>query len=297
MIAAGPVGWLFPAPGGVLFAPDLVNGKTTVIDLRAQQIEDVLDGISMPHFGSLRDRYLVLAQQLLVASYPERVILNRYDVPIHRPWQALVAADNTVLLVLERDPEGGEGSSSLVAVDLGQGRLVYRRPLPGDVRHFALSPSLAVIALADVEADRVVLADPATLVPRRVIEVTGKPLDVAFVGDGSFLVIAVAKDGAGELFITRLKRAKDGDVVIKKQWHLGLAGSPVRMAASPDGRRVAVGLAAGTLQVLDAVDRVPEGVFELPAAPRDVVWCDPSIPGPDLPDWSDDDPPTLDLGG
>jgi hypothetical protein len=36
---------------------------------------------------------------------------------------------------------------------------------------------------------------------------------------------------------------------------------------------------------------------ELPEAPRDVVWCDPSIEGPLVPDWSDDDKPTLDLGG
>ena len=35
-LTTGPVAWLFPAPGGVLFAPDLVHGSTAVIDLRTQ---------------------------------------------------------------------------------------------------------------------------------------------------------------------------------------------------------------------------------------------------------------------
>ena len=40
-----------------------------------------------------------------------------------------------------------------------------------------------------------------------------------------------------------------------------------------------------------------DATADLGAAPRDIVWCDPSIEGPLLPDWSDDDAPTLDLGG
>ena len=37
--------------------------------------------------------------------------------------------------------------------------------------------------------------------------------------------------------------------------------------------------------------------IDLPGKPRDVVWCDPTREGPLLPDWSDEKPRELDLGG
>ena len=138
-IPSGPVAWLFPAPGGTLFAPDLVNGKTTVVDLRTQSAGEAIDGVTMPHFGSLADRYVVVSNQILVVSYPERALMNRYEIAFESPWLVEVAVDNTVLLVLERDPAGA-GPAAMVAVNLSEGRLVYRRPLGSDVRHFALSP-------------------------------------------------------------------------------------------------------------------------------------------------------------
>ena len=65
-IQTGPVAWLFPAPGGTLFAPDLVHGKTTVVDLLSMSARDVIDGVTMPHFGSFPDRYVVLGRRLLI---------------------------------------------------------------------------------------------------------------------------------------------------------------------------------------------------------------------------------------
>ena len=127
-ISAGPVAWLFPAPGGILFAPDLVNSRTTVVDLRTLSLRETIPGVTMPRFGTLADRYLVLAQQLLVMSYPDRALMNRFEIPFESPWQVEILAGNTVLLVLERLPQGG-GEVRLTAVNLGEGRLVYRRPL------------------------------------------------------------------------------------------------------------------------------------------------------------------------
>jgi len=202
-----------------------------------------------------------------------------------------------VVLVLERLPEGG-GEAIMTAVNLVEGRLVYRRPLRGDVRHFALSVPLGIMALAEAENDRVVLADPATLTPLAVFPIEGKPVDLVFAEDGSTLVVAVKRpDGGGDLLIWKIKSEKKEGLKRKKEWTVPLAAEPVRLANSPDGRHVAAGLTSGELQILDLKHRLLVATAELPEMPRDVVWCDPSIEGPLLPDWSDDDEPTLDLGG
>jgi hypothetical protein len=295
-LATGPVAWLFPAPGGILFAPDLVHGSTAVIDLRTQTAGVPLAGVTMPRFGQLTDRYVVVSGQVLVVSYPERALMNRFELAFERPWQVAVAADNSVLLVLEREPEG-EGGAVFSAVNLGDGRLVYRRPLEGDVRQFALSPTLGVVAFADRAAGRVVLAEPASLARQAVFDAAGRPADLAFVGDGSTLTVAAASDTGGTLHIWKLTRKKERPIEIRKSWQLPLAAAPLRLAASPDGRFVAVALADGRLHVVDVAERLPVRSVELGAPPRDLVWCDPTIPGPSLPVWSDTAPPSLDLGG
>ena len=296
-IPSGPVAWLFPAPGGTLFAPDLVGGSTTVIDLATQTFRERIDGVTMPRFGSFPDRYLVVASRLLLVSYPERALMNSYEIAFHNPWQVAVIADNGVLLVLERDPMG-EGESSMVAVNLRDGRLVYRRPLGGDIRHFALSPPLAVIALGDAATGRVVLTDPATLTTRADFAVGGSPVDLVFVDMGSILAVASQlPDGGGELVLWKIKADKKKGLVQKKEWRIPLEGQPVRLAASPDERLVAVAFEDGRVQIIDVDSRETVQTAVLNEAPRDIVWCDPSLPGPILPEWTDDAPPTLDLGG
>jgi hypothetical protein len=296
-IPSGPVAWLFPAPGGLLFAPDLVNSRTTVLDLRTLTPRDSIPGVTMPRFGTLPDRYLVLARQLLVMSYPDRALLNRFEIPFERPWQVAVLADNTVLLVLERSPNGGS-EVIMTAVNLGEGRLVYRLPLGGDVRHFAISINLGLMALAQAEGDQVIVVDPATLKPVTALSSEGTPVDLVFAEDGSTLVTAVERsDGGGDLLIWKLKQEKNKGLQKKKEWKVSLLAAPVRLAVSPDGHHVAVGLASGELQIIDLDSREVVATANLRAAPRDVVWCDPSIEGPLLPDWSDDDEPTLGLGG
>ena len=296
-IPTGPVAWLFPAPGGTLFAPDLVHGKTTVVDLRTVRKLDTIDGVTMPHFGDFSDRYVVLGKQVLVVSYPERAVIDIFDVRFERPWQVAVVAGNTVLVVLERSPDGGS-VPVMTAMNLGEGKVSYRRSLSGDVRHFAISPRLGVIALADADSSRVVLADPATLSLRAAFPVIGKPVDLVFAAGGDFLVVALEKeDGGGELAIWKIKDDRKKGLYRKREWTVPLAGSPVRIAVSPDERDVAVGLATAELQIVRVENQEVVVSAKLPAAPRDVVWCDPSTEGPLVPEWSDNNEPELDLSG
>jgi DNA-binding beta-propeller fold protein YncE len=295
--SSGPVAWLFPAPGGVLFAPDLVHSRTTVIDLRSLTVQELISGVTMPHFGQLTDRYLVLSNQLLVMSYPERALINRFEIGFEHPWQVAVVADDTVLFVLERSPEG-DGDASLTAVNLSEGRLVFRRPLGGDVRRFALSFSLGLMALAAADTQSVLLVDPATLAPISAFPIEGKPVDVAFAAGGSTLLTAVQRnDGAGEILIWELKREKKKGLRRKKEWTVPLETAPIRLATSPDERHVAAALESAQLQVVELKGRVQVMSVGLSEVPRDVVWCNPWTEGPLVPDWSDDDAPSLGLEG
>jgi len=250
----------------------------------------------MPHFGTMTDRYVVVGGNVLVMSYPERALIDRFDLEIDHPWQVEVLADNSVLMVLERRPDG-LGGTAVAALNLGGGELVYRRPLSGDVRHMAFSPLLGVMALAEASSNRVFLVDPGTLAPVAVYEVPGVPVDLAFADGGATLVVAIARDdGRGELVMWKIKTGKEG-LERKKEWIVELAGEPLRMAVSPDLRHVAVGLASASLQVVEVANQRPGATVNLPAAPRDVVWCDPAAEGPLVPEWSDKEPPQLDLGG
>jgi hypothetical protein len=296
-ISTGPVAWLFPAPGGTLFAPDLVHGKTTVINLLSLATETPIDGVTMPHFGIRSDRYVALTKHILILSYPERALMNRIDVGFEHPWQVEVHAEDSVLVVLERLPDGGE-NATLSIVKLDEGKLVYRRPLSSDIRHFSFSPTLGVIALADPDAGRVLLADPSTLATAAEFKVPGRPVDLAFVEGGSTLAVAIERDdGGGELAIWKIKPDNKDTLQRKKEWTVLLAGAPVRLASSPDYRHVVVGLKTKELQVVRIEKQEVVALVKLPDVPRDVVWCDPLREGPLIPDWSDDDPTTLDLSG
>ena len=152
--------------------------------------------------------------------------------------------------------------------------------------------------LPDASKARVVLADPGTLTSQAVFAVTGSPVDLVFVDGGAVLVVAseAADGGAGALDLWKIKADKKHGLVRKKEWKVQLEGRPVKISVAPDQRHIAVGLAHGGLQILDVETKTVVQAADLPAAPRDVVWCEPSPPGPTLPDWSDDDPPVLNLG-
>jgi hypothetical protein len=292
----GKVGWLYPAPAGVLFAPDLIRGRTTVFDLLGQAVAARLDAVTMPHFGPQPDRYVVVLGEVMMLSYPDRAIVSRFDAAIDHPWQVIVIS-STAVLVLDRQPDG-EGGSTLIAADPISRRVVYRRRLPGDVRRMAISRELGLIAFADSGSARIRLVEPLTLAPVAEFATAGPAVDVAFLSDGKALVAAVeTPGGAGGAHVWRLKKKKTG-LRIRREAAVGLSAAPVRLAPWPGGHRVAVGLATGTIEILD-LDSKKERVarrIDLPGVPRDVVWCDPTRPGPSLPDWSDDKPPELVIG-
>lgn len=291
----GPVGWLFEGPGGVLFAPDLVNGRTTVIDTRSAAVADRFDGITMPHFAPSGDRYAVVAGEVLLVTYPERAVITRFDADIQRPWQVEMISD-TVLLALERSPDQ-PGEATLDAVDMVARQVVFRHRLPGDVQGFALSLELGLLAVADASTSAVTLMAPATMTPMASLTAGGPVRGVAFC-DGpstSLAAIAAAGDTGGELRVWVLKSGKDG-IKVKKERSLPLEAAPSRLAVAPAGDRVAVALDPVGLLIVNLESLLVERTVPLPAEPRDVVWCDPSRQGPLLPDWSDDDPPELRLG-
>jgi hypothetical protein len=270
----------------VLFAPDLVAGSTTAIDLRTGTVLERFDGVTTPIFGGAADRYVVAARDLLLVSYPERSLINKVGAELERPWQVLVTEDLGVVFVLERDPVAG-GPSRLVAVDLQAGSVAYRETLPGEVVHMALSHSLRVLALADRAGRRALVVDPSTLAVHLSLEVAGEAVDVAFAGQGRVLAVAVAEAAAGGVLqMVELKAGRHG--LSHKKPHLCPLGSrPQRLAVDPNGRRVAVGLAAGGIVIAEVPKANLVSEVDVPGELRDLVWCDPAEEGPLLPEWSD----------
>jgi hypothetical protein len=283
----GPVAWLFPAPGGALFAPDLVGGRTTRIDLRAVEVAERIDAVTMPWFGEVADRYLTVADELLVVSYPDRSIVSRVPEEVRHPWQVVLAGGDTYALVLDRDPAGG-GRSELVIADLAEGRTALRRATGGDVIRFALAGA-GLVAVVDVAANQLRLARAATLATEAAADLPGRPVDlVTFGEDRDQLVVAVATgQAAGLLMRWKIKESGDG-VRLVEATRRALGAPPARIAAAPDGARLAVALADGTVVIHDGRKLEPSTRIGLGGSPRDLKWCDPTLPGPKLPEWSDD---------
>ena len=291
----GPVGWLFPAPGGLLFAPDVINARTSVINLRSLAVVDRMDGLTMPHFGTNPDRYTAIADEIIMLSYPDRAVMARIPARIQHPWQVIVAPDDAALLILERLPDAGTGIH-MTTVNLITRQVVYRRPLSGDIRHMALSPQLGLLALADAETRYVHLAEPATLSPMAARPIPGQPVDVAFTHGGKILATAVdTGDGAGVLDLALFKTSKKG-MKLDKEFTIPLAGAPVRIAPSPGGHYVALALEGGSVVVINVDEREIIGTGTLPDTPRDLRWCDPTREGPMTPEWSDGEAASPDFG-
>jgi hypothetical protein len=291
----GPVGWLFPAPGGILFAPDVVNGTTTVINLRSQTVAERVDGITMPHFGTTPDRYTAIADEVITLSYPDRAVMARIPARIAHPWQVIVAPDDAAMLILERLPDGSTGIH-MTTVNLITRQVVYRRPLRGDIRHIALSPRLGILALADADADKVHLVEPSTLTPMAARPTPGHPVDVAFTHEDQILATAVdTGDGAGLLDLALFKIGKKGHR-LDKEFSIPLNATPVRLAASPGGSFVAVAMEGGLVSIVDIDHREIVTTGALAGPTRDLRWCDPSREGPMMPNWSDGEPDLPDFG-
>lgn len=281
---SGPVGRLFPAPGGVLFAPDLIHGRTLVLDLRGPREVERLEGVTLPSFGGQDDRYVVALHNVIVFSYPERTAMVTVEAEIQRPWQVLVTEDGRTVFVLERLP-GGEGGSVLTLVDLALRKVAARVASPSDVRHMAFSQGLGLLAVANGTSGAVELLAPEALAAVLAVEPQGVPVDVGFVDD-HLVAVGASLDGGGWLQSWRVRSRRSG-LRLRGPTTVALPQDPVRLALAPGGEWAAVGLAGAKLVFVDhRRGRVVREV-ELGAPPRDVVWCDPGRRAPLLPDWSD----------
>ncbi len=286
-VETGPVGWLYPAPGALLFAPDTVDGRTTVIELRSGTVAERLAGVTLPVFGQADDRYVVAVPgRVLVVSFPDRVVLSEHEVDLRRPWRTGVSADGLFLYVLERP---GAGAPAAVAVvDLLAGTLAGRKELPGDAVDMVLLEELGLVALAEPEEGAIELRSGSSLDVEARIEGGGAPAALAWNGT-HWLWAAESHGDAGAVERWRIQRRSKG-LSARPKGRLALPARPVRMAVDPAGRWLAVGAEGDELWIVPAgLDRLARRVT-LPAPPRDVVWPDLDRPGPLLPEWSDRGP-------
>lgn len=293
-LETGPVGFLFPAPAGVLFAPDVVNSRTTVIDLRSGRVVERISGVTMPHFGPRKDRYLVVAGALTMVSFPERSLIFRMDGTFDRPWQVQLGPEGMTVLILERRPSG-EGGTTISAVDLMHRRVVYSKAFDHDLVRFAMAPARGVMAVIDRTAGDVVLLDSMTLAEIRRLPVPDGATDVVVLSGGKELVVAGA---SGRLLRWELKLKKDVLEVVTDDPIL-IPGRTMRLAVGPDGRLVAAATDLQRLIVVDSKKDEKIGQWEIPASLRDFQWIDPEQRGPLLPSWSDQGfgPEGANLGG
>jgi hypothetical protein len=293
-VPTGPVAWLFPAPGGRLYAPDLVHQRTSLIDVATGTVSEELDGISMPRFGMMPDRYLVVGRDLLVVSYPDRAPIARVEVGLDSPWQVIVTPDDMAVIVLDRRRDDDVGIR-LVGVDLVHHQVSFRVPLEADVVRMAMSMQLGVLALANRTAGSVDLYRLATLEPLVSLPLESAPEDLVFAGDPEVLAVVRSTGAAGELCLWRLKVDKTGSLMLKKDRRVALPSPPRRLVADPWSTRLAVVGEDAVVRLFEAGSRHPFTTLELPGVPRDVVWFDPHRSGPMLPEWSDGKPRPLSI--
>lgn len=280
-IESGPVGFLFPAPGGVVFAPDLIHNRTSIIDLRLGRVKKILNFMDMPRFTVWKDRYIVLAGDLLMLSYPERSLIFRMKAEITSPWQIYSTEDGMSLLVLERAPDGG-GPSALTALDLGVRKRVFRKSFSADMVRFAQMEDPGVLVLADRSGSQILVLDPTTLRPLRKFPMTEAPSDLISVGN----VLYASGDG-GKIRRWRLEARRDGDLKVDELDSIPTDGRVSRMAVSPDGLFFAAASARGKLQIFESRKARQVREIDIPRETRDLVWINPQEKGPILPLWSD----------
>ena len=282
-VETGPVAWLFPGPGGLLFAPDLVHGRTTVVDLRTRGVAQRMDKVTMPRFGAASDRYVVVAGDVLIVGWPDRALLSRIEAEIRHPWQTFISRDSRILVVFERRHSGGV-TPTLWLVDLVEHRVVQRVPLEASALNVEMIPSMGLVAVASGE-EGVLLRDAATLLPVTQVEVEGRAVDLGWSGAERLLLVGVAHGEAGSVRRLELRTKKDR-LRVKERPALELPAPVVHLALSPEGSWAGVAAASGEVTVFHVASGERVSSARLSGEPRDLVWCDPGRPGPLLPQWS-----------
>lgn len=281
-LETGPVGFLFPAPAGIVFAPDVLNNRTTVIDLQSGRVIELIPGVTMPHFGPRKDRYLVVAGALTMVSFPERSLIFRIDGEFDRPWHVQLGPEGTTVLILERRPSG-EGGTTISAVDLIHRRIVYSKTFDHDLVRFTMAPGVGVMVVVDRTTGDIVLLDSLTLAEIRRLPVPGGATDVVALSGGKMLV---ASGADGRLLRWKLK-VKDDALTEELEDPILVPGRTLRLAVGPDGRLIAAATDQERLIVVDSKKGGEIGHWPIPSELRDFRWIDTEQQGPLLPSWSD----------
>ncbi len=281
-LETGPVGFLFPSPAGILFAPDIVNGRTTVIDVSSGRVVELMSGVTMPHFGPRPDRYLVVAGALTMVSFPERSLIFRMEGAFDRPWQVELGPEGTTVLILERVPSGERGAT-ISAVDLIHRRVVFSKEFEHDLVRFDMAPASGVMAVVDRTTGEIVLLNSMTLEEIRRLPVPDGATDVVVLKEGKELVAA----GASGILLRWTLKVKSDHLEVKPDDPFTIPGRALRLAVGPDGRLVAAATDQGRLVVIDSKKGDAIGQWEVPSPLRDLQWIDSDQRGPLLPSWSD----------
>lgn len=281
-LETGPVGFLFPAPAGILYAPDIVNNRTTVIDLQSGRVVELISGVTMPHFGPRKDRYLVVAGALTMVSFPERSLIFKIDGEFDRPWDVQLGPEGTTVLILERGPSG-EGGATISAVDLIHRRIVYSKAFDHDLVRFSMVPAAGVMAVVDRTTGEIVLLSSLTLDEMRRLTVPGGATDVVALSGGEILV---ASGADGHLLQWKLK-VKNDELNVELEDPIVVPGRTIRLAVGPDDRLIAAATDQECLIVVDSKKGDEIGQWPIPSALRDFQWVDTDQRGPLLPSWSD----------
>ena len=263
-VPTGPLGWLYPAPGGMLYAPDTRRGRTTAIDLATGRVADTFKGLMMPVFGAADERYVdAVRGRVLIAAYPDRLVLEDWEVPLERPWRVRISNDGLTLYVLDRPRQGG----AVVKIDLLSGRVQARVALPREPDEMILLEELGILAVAYPELEAVELRSGTSLTVEGIVHCPGSPAGLAFDGSRSLLV-AVAGDGDGAVVRYRIRRKEKEGLDVREKDRLELPAVPGRLAGSPDGRWVAASGRAGGLWIADSHLGKIERSVELPGPGR-----------------------------
>jgi hypothetical protein len=276
-VETGPVPRLYPGPGGVVFAPDFDAARTSVIDLAGRRVGERLDGVTMPIFGSDPDRYVVVAGDVLVVSYPSLSVLAEVNAGIDRPWRTVIGPDGRYAMVLERGVE----ESAVTVVDVWQAMVQARHRVNGSVADMILLESSGVLALGDDDGGVRVIESASFAVLAR----WEAPSAVrAMVHTAAGLIVG-CDDGTVLVVDVKLKRR---EIKVRERRRVQLQAGVQAVDRGLSGDRIVVLAEDGGVWLLDPGSGDLSRLGAVEGRPRDVVWVDDSRRGPLRPLWSDE---------
>ncbi len=268
---------VFAAPDRRVFVPLAATDQTAVV--AADGTVSTVEGRFFPLFFDEPDRMLaVLPGSLLLASYPERLPLERMPLAgVTGAWRAACSRDGRMAAVIT----AGEGRRVLVLAGTRPGTPVARVGLPAPATALAVAPDGGWVAVG-LEGGRVCLASlgrpGAVSAP---VAVGGEVGAVAVSADGR-VVVAGARTSGGGGSIVGLAVRTDAEDPLKVRFSTPLPAGVRDVAVTADG---VVAVAGEGLAVLDKGGRRLKGMVPL-SGPSMVVVL-PERATSTVPAWSD----------